>query len=154
MAEFVTEQSALLNQIKTQISTKVLTGSIVLEKDNIELIRNKDIPFVNIKLRNFKIGKADNMEMQILQRHNYEISISAAVSHIKREDALLSSTGIWSLYKDIKNGLDTDLSFNHLCSPAPIIPDSQVDAVVHEDGKRWIGRCVITFTLYKDFIMV
>lgn len=146
----MSEQITLLNKIKTQL-TPTVSGNIVVEKSSIELSRNKQFPFVNIQLLRFGIGVADNMAMQHVQRHSYNIQIILALLAMTREEA---NEDIWDMYEIVKSGLDSDLTFGGLCSKAPIIPNTDVLSFLHEDGKRWVGRIVMTFQLYKDFVMV
>jgi hypothetical protein len=151
-----TEQELLLQQIAVQLGpyavSPYMAATIKIEHDELDLIRDKIIPFINIKLRNFKIGAADNLDLAYYKRHSYEIVLTFATAAIARADVVISSsnTGIWSLCNNIIAGLKSDLSFKGLCSTAPFRADTAVDCMYHQDGKKWIGRGVLKTTLYKD----
>lgn len=122
-------------------------------KYELDLVNAGIFPWVNFHVVNMVIKEADNMRKYDMLRHQYLIVITYA-SRDTEKDVVLEGNkktqGAWDIFDDIKEAIQQDTTFSNAVNDIPFKADVNTDAITFDDGKFWVGRGSIRFSVYKD----
>lgn len=122
-------------------------------KYELDLVKAGIFPWVNFHVVSLIIKEADNMRKYDMLRNQYLIVITYA-SRDTEKDAVLEGTnrvkGAWGIFDDIKAAIQQDTTFSGAVNDEPFQSNMNADAITFDEGKHWVGRGSISFSVYKD----